>query len=336
MDGDSLEAFHRLLALQKIANTLSSVTGLFGVVARDKEAKARDHTEIILRQLERDLKLARLPLNDLEAFLREYLYAENEDARRATKFYRVFGKVWDETEEHLARVPRGIEKAQVAVAQWFQFHPWLPYAEYVSRHTELAGEAGVRVSREALLAAAVDATNCSDMFDKFFGLRLMEQMSPRRFEVEISELKEEFKGLAREAADWAAVGANPAVSNLPLEADSTWLLALSLRSPSVVTTVFSPMRQLVHQLVRFQSHDGCWMHSGRNPNPSVFLTVNIAHALAVFGDNRDEQNRSGVQRSVRWLLSQRRRDGGWPIRVSKPDSDVLTTALVVEFSPPSG
>jgi hypothetical protein len=197
----------------------------------------------------------------------------------------------------------------------------------------VAREAGV--SREALQAAALDATNSSDTFDKFFGLRLMEQISPHRFEAEISELKKEFKGLAREAAD-CAVGTDPGVHDLPLDTDATWLLALSLRSPVVVTTVFSPMRQLVHQLVRFQSHDGCWMHSGRNPDPSVFLTVNIAHALAVFGDNRDEQNRSGVQRSVRWLLSQRRRDGGWPIRVSKPDSDVLTTALVVEFSPPSG
>jgi hypothetical protein len=197
LDRDSLEAFHRWLALQKIAHTLSIVTGPFGVVERDREAKVRDHTEIVLRKHERDLELARLPLDDLEAFLREYLHAESEDARRVTEFYRVFGKVVDEAEKHLARVPRGIEKAQVAIAQWFQFHPLLPYAEHVSRHTELAREAGVRVSREALQAVALDATNYSDTLDKFFGLRLMEQMSPRRFEVEISALKEEFKGFCQ-------------------------------------------------------------------------------------------------------------------------------------------
>ena len=72
----------------------------------------------------------------------------------------------------------------------------------------------------------------------------MEQISPHRFEAEVSELKEEFKGLAREAADYA-VGTDPAVHDLPLDADATWLLALSLRSPVVVTTVFSPMRQLI-------------------------------------------------------------------------------------------
>ena len=246
----------------------------------------------------------------------------NADADQAnqTEFARRINACGSEIDKALSAIPPGLEKAKLGTREAFLFDPSLPLAAVLARHPE--------GNELADLADASDPKVAKQPEQPFAAMFLLDLSEPRlaKSEEAISYLRED----AIEAATYAN-GTDPQRHILPISGDTGWLLHLAPRRTQLVLPLFAPMRGLVHKLVPFQSRTGYWANTSEDHDPLTFISAGIAHSLSVFGDLRSPANETAYKRVIAWLEKVQRTDGGWPIRHSDAESDILTTALAGDF-----
>jgi len=246
----------------------------------------------------------------------EYLDADPEQAG-STEIAQRLTTCGLAIDRALAAIPSGLEKARLGAREAFLFDPSLPLAALLSRHPE--------GSDLADLTAACDpsrARHPDPLLSATFTLDLAEPRSAK-----LAAAIDDFREAAVVAAAHAN-GADPRYHDLPITADTHWLLNLAPRRSQLMMPLFASMRALAHSLVPFQSPSGYWSSRNASLDGLVFYTAGITHSLAVFGDRRAPQIEAALQRSLAWLEKVQQADGGWPTRTHDAASDVVTTAFV--------
>lgn len=249
----------------------------------------------------------------------EFVTADPEKVT-STQFAHRLAACGEAIDRVLAAIPAGLDKSRLGAREAFLLDPSLPLAALLARHPEGADLADLTEACDPVRARHPE-TLLAAMFTLDLAL-------PRS--ANFTAAVENFLDAATAAAAYAD-GTHPRHQDLPLTADTHWLLNLAPRRPQLMMPLFASMRALVHSLVPFQSPLGYWASSGETPKRLIFYSAGIAHSLAVFGDRRAPETEAALRNVFAWLEEVQRADGGWAICANDSESDVVTTAFVADL-----